>query len=1034
MQNNTIFIVIFSLVLIIPLTPVEASSNPNLFVSAENPKFNNHFSGSQVVEVLIRDNNIRDTDEGKGEPDVTINGKTLRMVQATDGNWYAYFANLDKTQIADDTVGSPGTGLDFGIFCNRNDGPSVGISLSDTDGFFVPRDTTCGAPPAGSTNLNNVVRNARSINTNSNVPSGQIGLDEIAWPLIQLYSFSDVTIQYNAAGGTQIVDLEYNDIPNISLNLDRDAYPPSSEVFVTVNDFQLNQDPTDEDSWTFNIKSPVATFYQAFDNNGNESAAGNAGLVNLLTHLSNLGFENNGALSMDLGSVLELKPNNDQGNVPTINDDSTSYSQIITLVENGPNSGVFESFDSSDQSTIGIQNNAPRGQTGRIEYNEQSVSVLTGLSTASVSLEEAELKVGDKSQPLSPGTKIPITLVDSDQNTNSGTRDNLDLFRVSTILPTLEIGNPITLESLQSATLANQNLQIVEVDRVSKRAILRTTNDITVADGDSLRLVLKVPFSDLYRIIQEPGTTNFQGVDLVNFDLRSIANAVKASSVSLSVGDSVSTSVVVDGANAQDLINLADNAIANNFFEKKLTANVILDFNLNNSGQLIPKDTSMPVVVDFFSFGLSGNKDVNNAIYRFELEETSDNSSIFEGSLEYVIPNQLTVLDADFIQTIRPIGDKIKFIVTNRLVDEEGIFISYSDLNKVGVITTTSTTSRSDINTHSGVVSTGSNSYRFGQPVTIVLNDPDLNLKSDIVDVYSVIDDPNSINVDTAGGNGQVLLEILIKDVRYKRCTINGVDYGGLASTGFAMIETAPNTGIFAGVFKMPSQICNKSGTQLISPAGGSIEVKYYDSRDASGNSNVFDLQNNKQIQSSSTNAQLSDTEIDLPLKGKSNDVILSGIIANHKKGLPLSIILTHPDGTLQNFAATISNSGNYRAAFSIHSNSLLGTYNIQLSHNGIDAGFVSFNVVPKSIPDWIKNDVKQWSSASISNSEFIDVLKQMIEDGIIIVSPTKNPVYETMIPEWVRNNAQWLSNGQISDNDFINSIQYLVTKGVIRV
>ena len=88
------------LLLILPLfLNIDAgaeSSHPNLFVSAENSSFQNHFSGSMVVEVVIRDSDISDTDEGKGEPDVTINGKNLRMVQGSDGNWYAYFANIEK--------------------------------------------------------------------------------------------------------------------------------------------------------------------------------------------------------------------------------------------------------------------------------------------------------------------------------------------------------------------------------------------------------------------------------------------------------------------------------------------------------------------------------------------------------------------------------------------------------------------------------------------------------------------------------------------------------------------------------------------------------------------------------------------------------------------------------------------------------------------------------------------------------------------------------------------------------------------------
>ena len=53
------------ILLLFPMVDVSASSNPNLFVSAENSQFNNHFSGSMVIEVVIRDPNLHDTDEGK---------------------------------------------------------------------------------------------------------------------------------------------------------------------------------------------------------------------------------------------------------------------------------------------------------------------------------------------------------------------------------------------------------------------------------------------------------------------------------------------------------------------------------------------------------------------------------------------------------------------------------------------------------------------------------------------------------------------------------------------------------------------------------------------------------------------------------------------------------------------------------------------------------------------------------------------------------------------------------------------------------
>ena len=121
------------------------------------------------------------------------------------------------------------------------------------------------------------------------------------------------------------------------------------------------------------------------------------------------------------------------------------------------------------------------------------------------------------------------------------------------------------------------------------------------------------------------------------------------------------------------------------------------------------------------------------------------------------------------------------------------------------------------------------------------------------MEIYSVINDPNSPYVDTVGKDGQILLEIKLKNITYKRCTIDGIEHGGLGATGFTLVETGTSTGIFEGMFKMPSKICNKSGTELISPAGGSLDAKYHDSRDSFGNPNIYSLLKNKSVSSSNS-------------------------------------------------------------------------------------------------------------------------------------------------------------------------------------
>jgi len=1067
MREKSFLLLIFSILLLIPISQVEAAHNPNLWVSAENSKFNNYFSGSMVIEVVIRDSNISDTDEGKGEPDVTLNGKNLRMVQASDGNWYAYFANVDKAKVADSTVGADGEGLDFGVFCSR-DTTALGISFSETDGVAVPRSgglsgftnggvsfSSCTGSLTNSENINNVVRKAKSINTaipndSPNELGGQIGVDNDAWPFIQLFSFNDVTIKYNPGGGVQQLDLQYDDIPNISLELDRDNYPQNSEVFVTISDIQLNQDPTDEDSWTFNIDSPISVFYQAFDSNGQDAANGGAGLVDLNPFLPALGFDENGQLSIDLGNIMELKTNNEQPD-DSVNNGSETFSDIVTLVEEGPYSGLFDNGDFSDQSTIRILNDAPRGQTGIIDYNDQPISVLTGFTTASVSLDKPTLTIGDGFDLLRPGTEIPIILVDPDQNFNSAADDDLDVFRDSSLIPTFEIGNPITLENSNNvqffsestdnlATDGNGANSSVVPDRNSKRLFIDTS---PVANGpfEKISLNLGISASELNEILIDTSISNTFGTNWLNFDLRSFANDLGISdfsdtSITLSFGSLGNESIrIVDPGemSSNGFIQLDDSDVKE-ISSKSGSVFVVINFGANANGNISNEINKQPIVLDFFSFGLVDidNTDINNSIYRFELEETSDNSSVFEGTLEYAVTNQLNILDPNFIQTIRTIDDEIKFIVTNRLIDEEGISINYSDLDSVGVVTTTS--AKSDINTHSGIVSLDSASYRFGQPVTFTLRDSDLNLKSDTIEIYNVINDPNSPNVDTVGKDGIILLEILIKDIRYKRCTIDGVETGGLASTGFSLIETGPRTGVFEGVFKMPSQICDKSGTRLISTAGGSLDAKYHDARDEFGESNIFSLSRNKQLTQYSTFPELNKKEIILPLNDNIEDLVLSGNMPNFRVGIPLTVILVHPDGVTQNFSASLTNNGDYRAIFSINENSLTGLYKIRLSHNAIDVGVVSFTVLHPSVPDWVKNNAKWWSIDAIPDSEFVDGLEDLIEKGIIRIPSTEPSTSETNIPGWIKITAQWWSNNDISDDDFLFAIEYLIKIGVIRI
>jgi len=201
------------------------------------------------------------------------------------------------------------------------------------------------------------------------------------------------------------------------------------------------------------------------------------------------------------------------------------------------------------------------------------------------------------------------------------------------------------------------------------------------------------------------------------------------------------------------------------------------------------------------------------------LKETGDNTGIFYTVIE--IPRMVKGEKIDF-------GEKIEFKYTQRgtgakIVAKPGTF-SPDMLEQSG------STSK---------VSLKAKSFRFGQPVEVTLSDPDLNQNGDLIDVYTVVNNPKSPFVDTVGGNNGILLEIKIKDVRYQRCTIDGIQHGGLGATGFTLVETGPSTGIFKGIFKIPQQICDKTGSSLITSAGGNIRAIYHDFRDSFGQQNI---------------------------------------------------------------------------------------------------------------------------------------------------------------------------------------------------
>ena len=853
--------------------PAAYAANANLFVSAENSQFDNYMAGPMVIEVVVIDSDISDTDEAEGEPDVTVQGKDLRMAQATDGNWYGYFADSDAALAADATqAANSGLGLDFGSGCDVASATALtGVTLTDTVGVFL-RGTTVGSV-AGSLEtctgtaaapFSNVIRENKTLNDGTAGTANGIGNIDLAatqsvWPFIQLYDLNptgSVVISYAKGGGVQSTTLTFDTVDQFAnLESDRTVFPTGANVHLTLTDVQLNIDPTDEDSWTWGTSSNNTVVYQAFDENGSPSADGTTGAVDLTNSFGTdaFMFEDNGILLIDINAqdaaenVLVIVDNDDSITNGTSITDATEVatgsttaagvfiensgsftpgSQPVTFTELSSNSGLFSNYDENDVANLAISQDAERGTSASVDYNETPKTILVGFGFGTIDIQPLD-------DEWNSGEEIPLVLVDSDANQNSRVDEDLDLDNPDVpLIPSLATGDPFTLgetgtgtddtveqalfmavgpdfvthsvagmNTIDLSTIAAglNNSATVEVDKFSQRAILNP-NATDITGAHALVIDLEVDAEELFNSISNPSGIGIEnrlhGFNLFNQDLRSINStgvfdvyllngtdilATEAGVDGLTLVDGLTATSIANDTDAQSLSlwNSTSDDVDPTIYSDIITAVFSIDSDDNigllwlmdeptNAGYDISGNTNEVVVADFFTFGFDSDGDesgerIANQIIRIEVEESGDNTSTFEGSLEYIMINQLNILDAETYTDLSTIADDPNFIVIEDLTDEDSPRVNYLDLGADGV--STQIADQEEAPSHSGIVSFDSDSYKTADTVTITLEDLDLNTDSDLVDIYTVVNPTTGDDVSDQVGEAGLITDLSYGDL-----------------------------------------------------------------------------------------------------------------------------------------------------------------------------------------------------------------------------------------------------------------------------
>ena len=634
--------------------------------------------------------------------------------------------------------------------------------------------------------------NSRNVLNNPDLPRSEI--------VIQAFDFTegtDIDIELENGSGSEAVSLTFDTVEDFAgLMLDRGIYPLNAHVHITITDTWLNIDPTAEDEWVFDTENDVA-YYRLDLDDAVEEREIEPSYMPAAVPEDDLMCDDNCSFTINTmrqgDRVIFQQDNADShDSAATILGDMS-----LTFTETNDNTGVFTNTDDDDASNIiTTGDDGLRGKTAVIDYNDNDTDIVIGFDFATVDIQPAD-------DTWNSGEEIPVITTDQDANKNNASDEDLVVSDPNIdIIPALTTGSPVVIT--EDSEINGMSVGDMNYDSFSARVMV----DGSVIDGNTLT----VTFEDDLDLSTESTVFNY-----INYDLRSLGGADSATACGsvLPAGDLVYERVSATAVNGCDTVT----------------------FVLGDS----VTDGMYPIVVDFMSFGytddgVQGSERVADQIIRIEAEETDDGTGVFEGSLEYVMVNQLNIQDPTTFDDVDPISDAPVFIVIEDLTDEDSPRVSYLDVGSDGVATQVS--DQEEAPSHSGVVTFDSNRYKVADTVTITLDDADLNVDSGIIEVYT-------INDEGFIGEGDItILDVTFDDRPWSsheihdncRPTLEHITSDtGLDATKFTLVESSKDSGVFTGSFQIPSDWCRPGDERPETTTGLDIEVNYQDFRDASG-------------------------------------------------------------------------------------------------------------------------------------------------------------------------------------------------------
>jgi len=652
----------------------------------------------------------------------------------------------------------------------------------------------------------------------SPTPANHPGLTSAEWPIIQLYQFSEntqVTISYGTGSTAETVTLTYDYDDDKDVSFDRSLFPYNAEIIASLDDSLLNLSPTADDYWAFNNTD----VYYFLDDDTALSATHEVNWVNV-------GFEE-GPLTYNLGSSDIFSVQNT--GIHTINENyNPGQEGLVIFRQSDTDDNVFVNYDTTDKSNLITNPDTSVTGSGTLTYNAAHSVILDTFN--------AIINLAVLTDEWLSGIELDLELTDEDKNLNTRTQE--DLLILDGEVPYIRIGNPVHLDT--------STIKLNNTGTFAELPASNTGTDSKVFTISKLSTDTAITINGTFPQITHSEAGHV--FSYINLDFTEF-------------GGSKGTFYMgaIDGS--------PDNGA--------VPANVLFTTDVNTgtfAAEISGLDTSTSgdVYFDVLNFGQEGavadakgeiNSNiirVNDAFYRFQLEETDDNTAKFTGTVEYIMINQLNVFDKTTYDSIETADDQVVIIVNDDMDGVDAVRVSYNDVVSTGNDETISV--QEDANTHSGKISMDKTGYSSGNTITITLEDADLNTNSDTPQIYQISNLKNWI------GNSDVYLsQLTFNDRNYEGCGTSeypGQKDFGLNSTSFSFIETSASSGIFTGTLRLPTTYCDTDTTNSTTN-GVDIEWTYQDYSDASGNPN--ETHTSSAVQSNTGSVSLDKTVYGLP-------------------------------------------------------------------------------------------------------------------------------------------------------------------------